>query len=110
MPIDFKLPELGENITSGDIVNVLVREGQTIAANDGVVELETDKAVVEIPCPYAGKIAKIHVKKGTTVKVGQVLVTVEAETESAMPPQPSAAVIAGGERERGEAGQPKQRY
>ena len=68
MPIDFKLPELGENITSGDIVNVLVREGDTIAANDGVVELETDKAVVEIPCPHAGKIAKIHVKKGADGK------------------------------------------
>ena len=48
---EFKLPELGENITSGDVVKVLVREGDAIAANDGVIELETDKAVVEIPCP-----------------------------------------------------------
>jgi pyruvate dehydrogenase E2 component (dihydrolipoamide acetyltransferase) len=86
MPIDFKLPELGENITSGDIVNVLVHEGDIIVANDGVVELETDKAVVEIPCPHAGKISKIHVKKGSTVKVGQVLVTVEAEAEAATSP------------------------
>jgi pyruvate dehydrogenase E2 component (dihydrolipoamide acetyltransferase) len=85
MPIDFKLPELGENITSGDIVNVLVREGDVIAANDGVVELETDKAVVEIPCPHAGKIAKVHVQKGASVKVGQVLVTVEAEQDAAAP-------------------------
>jgi pyruvate dehydrogenase E2 component (dihydrolipoamide acetyltransferase) len=90
MPIDFKLPELGENITSGDIVNVLVREGDVIAANDGVVELETDKAVVEIPCPHAGKITKIHVAKGASVKVGQVLVTVEAEAEAAAPAQPVA--------------------
>lgn len=86
MPIDFKLPELGENITSGDIVNVLVREGDVIAANDGVVELETDKAVVEIPCPHAGKIVKIHAQKGASVKVGQVLVTIEAEQEAAAPP------------------------
>jgi pyruvate/2-oxoglutarate dehydrogenase complex dihydrolipoamide acyltransferase (E2) component len=90
MPIDFKLPELGENITSGDIVNVLVREGDVIVANDGVVELETDKAVVEIPCPHAGKIAKVHVKKGSSVKVGQVLVTVEAEEEAVAPPPPAA--------------------
>jgi pyruvate dehydrogenase E2 component (dihydrolipoamide acetyltransferase) len=90
MPIDFKLPELGENITSGDIVNVLVREGDVIAANDGVVELETDKAVVEIPCPHAGKIVTIHVQKGASVKVGQVLVTIEAEEEAASPP-PTAA-------------------
>ena len=54
-----------------------------IAANDGVLELETDKAVVEIPCPYGGQVAKIHVKKGQTVKVGQVLLTVEAEAEAA---------------------------
>ena len=58
MIAEFKLPELGENITSGDVVNVLVREGDVIAANDGVIELETDKAVVEIPCPLAGKVAK----------------------------------------------------
>jgi pyruvate dehydrogenase E2 component (dihydrolipoamide acetyltransferase) len=92
MPIDFKLPELGENITSGDIVNVLVREGDAIAANDGVVELETDKAVVEIPCPHAGKIAKVHVKKGESVKVGQVLVSVEAEAQVATPAAPSKSV------------------
>ena len=70
MNIDFKLPELGENVHSGDVVNVLVTEGDTIAANDGVIELETDKAVVEIPCPHAGRVAKLLVKKGDTVKVG----------------------------------------
>jgi pyruvate/2-oxoglutarate dehydrogenase complex dihydrolipoamide acyltransferase (E2) component len=64
MLTEFKLPELGENIISGDVVKVLVREGDTIAGNDGVVELETDKAVVEIPCPYAGKIIKSTSPKG----------------------------------------------
>jgi pyruvate/2-oxoglutarate dehydrogenase complex dihydrolipoamide acyltransferase (E2) component len=84
MNIDFKLPELGENIHSGDVVNVLVKEGDVIAANDGVVELETDKAVVEIPCPHAGRIAKLLVKKGDTVKVGQALATI-ASGDSAAP-------------------------
>jgi pyruvate/2-oxoglutarate dehydrogenase complex dihydrolipoamide acyltransferase (E2) component len=80
MNIDFKLPELGENIHSGDVVNVLVHEGDVISANDGVVELETDKAVVEIPCPHAGRVAKLLVKKGDTVKVGQTILTISGET------------------------------
>ncbi len=96
MSTEFKLPELGENITSGDVVNVLVREGDVIAANDGVIELETDKAVVEIPCPLAGKVAKIHVSKGQTVKVGQTVLSVEAEAGEATGPRPAAAPAPGG--------------
>ncbi len=88
--MDFKLPELGENITSGDVVSVLVREGDVIAANDGVVEMETEKAVVEIPCPLAGKVTKVHVAKGQTVKVGQTVLTVEAETSAAATPAAAA--------------------
>lgn len=79
MNIEFKLPELGENIESGDVVSVLVREGDVIAGNDGVIEVETDKAIVEIPCPHAGKVAKVLVSKGQTVKVGQPVLLVEAE-------------------------------
>ena len=98
MSIEFKLPELGENIESGDIVKVLVREGEAIEGNQAVVELETDKAVVEIPCRYAGTISKIHVGEGDTVKVGQTLLTVESEegapaTEEA-PPAAEAAETA----------------
>ncbi len=85
MSIEFKLPELGENITSGDVVKVLVRPGDMIAVNDGVIELETDKAVVEIPCPLAGKVAKVLVAAGQTVKVGQPVLVVEGE-EAAEPP------------------------
>ena len=95
MAIEFKLPELGENIESGDVVKVLVEEGQTIAANDGIVEIETEKAVVEIPCPHAGKVARLHVTKGQTVKVGQVLATIEPESESPSgPPEPHPAAPA----------------
>ena len=92
MNIDFKLPELGENVHSGDVVNVLVQEGDVIAANDGVVELETDKAVVEIPCPHAGRVAKLLVKKGDTVKVGQAILTV-AGGETAEPAATAAAPV-----------------
>jgi pyruvate/2-oxoglutarate dehydrogenase complex dihydrolipoamide acyltransferase (E2) component len=77
MAFEFKLPELGENVTTGDVVNVLVHEGDVIAGNDGVLEIETDKAVIEIPCPQAGKIAKVHVAKGDTITVGQLLMTIE---------------------------------
>ena len=102
MNIDFNLPELGENIASGDVVSVLVREGDVIAANDGVVELETDKAVVEIPCPYAGKVTKVHVAKGQTLKVGQPVLSVEMEAEDSCEAASGARKAAA----RGDAGEP----
>jgi pyruvate dehydrogenase complex dihydrolipoamide acetyltransferase long form len=91
MTIEFKVPELGENIASGDIVNILVHEGDQVEPNQGVVELETEKAVVEIPCPHGGKVVKLFVKKGDTVKVGQVLLTLEAEAAAAKKPAPAVA-------------------
>jgi pyruvate dehydrogenase E2 component (dihydrolipoamide acetyltransferase) len=91
--MEFKLPEIGENIESADVVRIMVHEGDTIAANTGVVELETEKAIVELPCPHAGKVAKIHVTKGQTIKVGQVLLTIEdgATVSRDPPPSPPAA-------------------
>ena len=85
MATEFKLPELGENIASGDIVSVLVKEGETIRVNQGVVEIETDKAVVEVPCSIAGRVTKIHVKPGQTVKVGEPMLTLEAGAAAAAP-------------------------
>ncbi len=78
MAIDFKLPNLGENIDSGDVVNVLVKEGDVITANQALIEVETGKATVEIPCPHAGKITKLHVAAGKSIKVGGVIATIEA--------------------------------
>ncbi|HEX4150045.1 MAG TPA: biotin/lipoyl-containing protein, partial [Pirellulales bacterium] len=89
MPTDFKLPSLGENITSGDVVSVLVKEGDEIDANQGVLEIETDKAVVEVPAPSAGTVAKIYVKKGQTVKVGEPLIALEAKGGAAEAKQPA---------------------
>ncbi len=90
MNVDFKLPALGENVAGGDVVSVLVREGDVIAANDGVLEIETDKAVVELPCPHAGKISKVLVTKGQAVKVGQVVLSVETGASHAEVPSPAA--------------------
>jgi len=89
MPVEFTVPNLGENVTSGDVVNVLVKEGDVIVGNQAVIELETDKAVVEIPCPYAGQVTKLLVKKGDTVKVGQPLLIVEGETAVTGPASPT---------------------
>ena len=81
--MDFKLPDLGENIEAGDIVSVLVREGDEIQANQGVVEVETGKATVELPCPQAGKVTKVHVKPGQSVPVGGVLLSIDAKEGAA---------------------------
>lgn len=112
MSTEFKLPELGENIESGDVVNVLVEEGDQIEGNQGVLELETDKAVVEIPCPHPGKVSKVHIKKGDTIKVGQTILTVEAadEAETAAeqtPPEPTQAVSKQPETAAAAAGKPQ---
>jgi pyruvate dehydrogenase E2 component (dihydrolipoamide acetyltransferase) len=78
MATEFKLPDLGENIASGDVVTVLVAEGDVVKPGQALLEVETDKAVIEVPCPPGGRIAKVLVKKGDTVKVGQPLVMLEA--------------------------------
>ncbi len=83
MNVDVALPALGEDVAGGDVVSVLVREGDVVAANDCVMEVETEKAVVEIPCPYAGRITKVLVAKGEAVKVGQLLLRLEAESVAA---------------------------
>jgi pyruvate dehydrogenase E2 component (dihydrolipoamide acetyltransferase) len=75
MPRPFVLPDLGEGLTEAEIVKVLVREGEVIREDAPLLEVETDKAQVEIPSPMSGRIAKIHVEAGQTVKVGAVLVT-----------------------------------
>ena len=75
MTIEFKLPDLGENIEAGDVVSLLVGEGDEVQAEQNVIELETDKAVVEVPCPHAGRVDKIHVKAGDRVPIGAVILT-----------------------------------
>jgi pyruvate dehydrogenase E2 component (dihydrolipoamide acetyltransferase) len=90
MATEFKLPDLGENIASGDVVSVHVKEGDVVKPGQAILEVETDKAVIEVPCPPGGTIAKVLVKKGDTVKVGQALVLLEAAGAApAKPPQPA---------------------
>jgi len=74
---DFTLPELGENITAGDVLRVLVKPGDTVSKDQAVLELETDKATIEVPSSVAGRVTAVSVKPGDKVKVGQVVLTVE---------------------------------
>ena len=75
--IEFKLPELGENISQGDLVRLMVAPGAAVSAGQSVIELETDKAVVEVPSSVSGTVQEIRVKEGDKVKVGQVIFTVD---------------------------------
>jgi pyruvate dehydrogenase E2 component (dihydrolipoamide acetyltransferase) len=74
----FVLPDLGEGLTEAEIVKVLVNEGDVVAEDAPLIEVETDKATVEIPSPVGGRVARIHVQPGQTVKVGDVLVTFDS--------------------------------
>ncbi|MBI2871348.1 MAG: 2-oxo acid dehydrogenase subunit E2 [Candidatus Omnitrophica bacterium] len=74
-----RLPKLGETADSGTVVNVFVKEGDTIQAGQDILELENEKAVAPIPSPVAGTISKVHVKMGDVVKTGQTLLTLEGK-------------------------------
>src|SRR3954467_5619565 len=85
---DFTLPELGENIAAGDVLRVLVQPGDTLTKDQPVLELETDKATIEVPSSIAGKVKEIKVKAGDKVKVGQAILSVE---DGAAAPAPAPA-------------------
>ncbi len=75
MPRQFILPDLGEGITEAQIVRVLIKAGEQVRQDQPLMEVETDKAAVEIPSPFAGVAKDVHVKEGQTVNVGSVIVT-----------------------------------
>jgi pyruvate dehydrogenase E2 component (dihydrolipoamide acetyltransferase) len=81
MATEFRLPEVGENIEIGQVVKVLVSAGDTIEAGQSVLELETDKAIVEVETTISGTIKELHVTEGQEIKVGQPILTVEAVSE-----------------------------
>ena len=101
---EFRLPELGENIEKGDLLKVLVSVGDLLEKDQPVIELETDKATLEVPSSVAGTVKEIHVKAGEKVKVGQLILTVEGGAETGAPapaesaqsaaPKPSAGAPA----------------
>ncbi len=100
MPYDFKLPDLGEGITEGEVRKWLVKEGDIVAEHQNVLEVETDKAIVEVPSPRAGRVEKINKEIGDVTKVGEVLLTISedgatAAGEPAGQPETAKAPAAG---------------
>ncbi|TWT89117.1 Dihydrolipoyllysine-residue acetyltransferase component of pyruvate dehydrogenase complex [Pseudobythopirellula maris] len=90
MPSEIKLPSLGENIDSGDVLSVLVSEGDTVTVDQDLLEIETDKATMPVPSPEAGTITKILVGEGDTVKVGAPIFEIEAGAAApAAAPEPA---------------------
>lgn len=127
---EFKLPNLGDGVAAGDVLRVLVKAGDTLAVDQSVLELETDKATLEVPSSVAGRVAEIKVKEGDKVKPGQVVLVVdeaggetkaakaEADTKAAAPAAaaeataaeaPSAAPAAAEASGPGEADRPTDR-
>src|SRR5690348_1882108 len=79
---EFKLPDLGEGMQEAEVVEWLVKPGDTLKLDQTMLKVETDKAVVEIPSPVAGRVAEIRVQDGQTAKVGDVLVVFESTTSA----------------------------
>jgi pyruvate dehydrogenase E2 component (dihydrolipoamide acetyltransferase) len=90
MAKQFRFPDVGEGITEGEVVRWLVKEGEEVKADQTLAEIETDKAIVEMPSPYAGTVLRLHFKEKDVVKVGQVLVTI-GEKGEAVPEAGAAA-------------------
>ncbi len=92
----FALPDLGEGLTEAEILHWLVAPGETVTLNQPVVEVETAKAAVEVPTPFAGVVHTLHAPAGTTLGVGAALITVEtADTAPGGPPVPDEALLVG---------------
>ena len=91
MTTDFTLPELGEQIAGGDVLRVLVKAGDTLTKDQTVLELETDKATIEVPSSLAGQIKEVKVKAGDKVKVGQAILSVDDGGAAAAPAAGKAA-------------------
>lgn len=83
MPTEVKLPNLGDGVDSGDILDILVKEGDLVAKDQGIIEIETGKATLQVPSSQAGKVTKVHVAAGQSVKPGAVLLTLEAVAKEA---------------------------
>jgi pyruvate dehydrogenase E2 component (dihydrolipoamide acetyltransferase) len=98
----FKLPDVGEGLTEADIVKWHIQPGDQVKVNQIIVEIETAKAVVELPCPYAGTVAELLVDEGATVDVGTPIISVTTGTAAAVPA--SSAPPAAAQNSRAETG------
>lgn len=86
MALEFKLPDLGEGLKEGTLVNWLVKEGEAVTQDQTVAEVETDKATTPLPIPYAGTVLKLHYKPGDVIPVGKVIISIEGQAAAAKTP------------------------
>ena len=84
---EVRLPEISENVESGDVIQILVKAGDFIEKEQSIVELETEKAAFEVPSPVKGKVTEVNMKEGDTVKVNQVIIKVDTEAETSERPR-----------------------
>jgi pyruvate dehydrogenase E2 component (dihydrolipoamide acetyltransferase) len=89
MPTEVKLPNLGDGIDTGDVLEVLVKQGDVVTQDQGLIELETGKATVQVPSTAAGKVLKVHVQPGQSIPPGTLLVTIDAAAGAAKPAVPT---------------------
>ncbi|WP_194395551.1 dihydrolipoamide acetyltransferase family protein [Microbacterium atlanticum] len=94
MPQDFRLPDLGEGLPEAELVQWMVAVGDTVALNQTIAEVETAKAVVELPSPHAGTVTALHAEPGDVVAVGSVLISFDTAATDAAPPAPVQATSA----------------
>ena len=98
----FTMPDVGEGLTEAEILRWLVQPGDTVAINQMIVEIETAKAAVELPCPFAGVVEELYAAEGTVVEVGSPIISIgDAVVPSAAPPQRQAVLVGYGVRENG---------
>ena len=103
MAKEFKLPDLGEGVETGDVVSVLVSVGDTVSVDQGIIELETDKALIEVPSEFAGTIASVNVSEGDSIPPGTVLLTIEENGAASLKPETTAEEPPAAEAERQDA-------
>ena len=85
---DLLIPDIGENVSGGDVVRIMVAKGDTIKKDQAVIELETDKATIEVPSDQEGTVTDIKVKQGEKVKIGQVILTLDSGKSEASSQKP----------------------
>ena len=93
MAFEFRFPDVGEGIAEGEIVRWLVAVGDTVRADQTLAEIETDKAVVEIPSPRTGTVRRLAVREGEKIQVGEILVVIDEDGDMALPSEPPAASV-----------------
>src|ERR1044071_5999858 len=94
----FPLPDTAEGLVDAEILTWHIKPGDEVTVNQIIVEIETAKAAVELPCPWAGVVTELHAEQGQTVNVGEPIVTIDVDPGGAAAPAPAAAAAPAAER------------